>query len=81
MVGRNKMPITFRGQRVKGLPEMKFKKREKKESDSPQNCTRLITTCSFRLLQNVRIPDSLPEISSEGPQKTENIGRVTPKLR
>lgn len=70
------MPITFRDQRVKGLPEMKFKKK-----DSPQNCSRLITTCSFRLLQNVRIPDSLPEISSEGPQKTENIGRVTPKLR
>lgn len=27
MVGRNKMPITFRDQRVKGLPEMNFKKR------------------------------------------------------
>lgn len=80
MVGRKKMPITFRGQRVKGLPEMNLKK-GKKKSDSPQNCSRLITTCSFRLLQNVRIPDSLPEISSEGPQKTENIGRVTPKLR
>ena len=37
MVGRNKMPITFRGQRVKGLPEINLKKGKKKESDSPQN--------------------------------------------
>lgn len=72
------MPVTFRGQRVKGLPEMNLKKGKKRERFP---CTRLITTCSFCLLQNVRIPDSLPEISSEGPQKTENIGRVTPKLR
>lgn len=35
MVGRNKMPITFRGQRVKGLPEMKFKKKEKKKRAIP----------------------------------------------
>lgn len=31
MVGRNKMPITFRGQRVKGLPEMNLKKGKKRE--------------------------------------------------
>lgn len=32
MVGRNKMPITFRGQRVKGLPEMNLKKGKKKRA-------------------------------------------------
>lgn len=35
MVGRNKMPITFRGQRVKGLPEMNLKKKGKKRERFP----------------------------------------------
>lgn len=31
--------------------------------------------------QNVKIPDSLPEVSPEGQQKVENTGRSTPKTR
>lgn len=35
MVGRNKMPITFRDQRVKGLPEINLKKGKKKRERFP----------------------------------------------
>ena len=40
-----------------------------------------LTARPFVLLQNVKIPDSLPEVSSEGQQKTENTGRAAPKAR